>query len=202
MLCLPTSVIAARVAHLAPAIPGSCLVPEFVLGILRSLLHLALYITLACATSASCNIAACGNRKQSIAPAEGRRIRNTVMESATKSNVTVIECQNLIMVEISRVLIGRSCRAGGSRASEQGGTGNSGCGHWWAFRLYFVNRPFGDVLLSSLLSLIYFSALCSRSFLLLSLLPTYARIYLSIGLACFSGNSGIDFSRFSFLSGF
>ena len=191
MLCLPTSVIASTRVHLAPAIPGSCLVPEFVLGILRSLLHLALYITLACATSASCNIAACGNRKQSIAPAEGRRIRNTVMK-----------CQNLIMVEISRVLIGRSCRAGGSRASEQGGTGNSGCGHWWAFRLYFVNRPFGDVLLSSLLSLIYFSALCSRSFLLLSLLPTYARIYLSIGVACFSGNSGIDFSRFSFLSGF
>ena len=144
MLCLPTSVIAARVAHLAPAIPGSCLVPEFVLGILRSLLHLALYITLACATSASCNIAACGNRKQSIAPAEGRRIRNTVMK-----------CQNLIMVEISRVLIGRSCRAGGSRASEQGGTGNSGCGHWWAFRLYFVSRPLRMYSLSSFLSLIF-----------------------------------------------
>ena len=144
MLCLPTSVIAARVVHLAPAIPGSCLVPEFVLGILRSLLHLALYITLACATSASCNIAACGNRKQSIAPAEGRRIRNTVMK-----------CQNLIMVEISRVLIGRSCRAGGSRASEQGGTGNSGCGHWWAFRLYFVNRPLG-MYFSLLFFLLYF----------------------------------------------
>ena len=104
--------------------------------------------------------------------------------------------------ESVRALGGEVRRAGGSRASEQGGTGNSGCRHWWAFRLYFVNRPFGDVLLSSLLSLIYFSALCSRSFLLLSLLPTYARIYLSIGLACFSGNSGIDFSRFSFLSGF
>ena len=57
--------------------------------------------------------------------------------------MTVIECQNLIMVEIPRVLVGRSCRAGGSRASEQGGTGNSGCGHWWAFRLYFVNRLLG-----------------------------------------------------------
>ena len=91
-------------------------------------------------------------------------IRNTVMESATKSNVTVIECQNLIMVEIPSVLIGRSCRAGGSRASEQGGTGNSGCGHWWAFRLYFVNRPFGDAqsrffffMLLSMLYTIYIS---------------------------------------------
>ena len=121
MLCLPTSVIAARVVHLAPAIPGSCLVPEFVLGILRSLLHLALYMTLAGATSASCNIAACGNRKQSIAPCEGRYIRNTVMESATKIVMFTLK------VEASTALIGRSCRAGGSRASD--------AGRDWEFRL-------------------------------------------------------------------
>ena len=60
------------------------------------------------------------------------------MESVTKNVMLTLK------VEASTVLIGRSCRAGGSRASEQGGTGNSGCGHWWAFRLYFVNRPFGD----------------------------------------------------------
>ena len=97
------------------------LVPEFVLGILRSLLHLALYITLAGATSASCNIAACGNRKQSIAPCEGRYIRNTMMESVTKNVMFTLK------VEASTVLIGRSCRAGGSRASD--------AGRDWEFRL-------------------------------------------------------------------
>ena len=60
-----------------------------------------------------------------------------------------------LKVEVSRVLIGRTCRAGGSRASEQGGTGNSGCGHWWAFRLYFVNRPL-RMYFSLLFFLLYF----------------------------------------------